>query len=85
MLIMVITFGQYHLLGKWRKSNTLTKLAKPLVIAWCKEMAHVNLPDKYTKGSIFGKVVRIVGEPACSLIGKLVKKQDYSMLYNKKN
>ena len=48
-------------------------------------MAYVNLPDKYTKRAIFGKVLRLTGEPVCSLIGKFVNKQDYSMLYNERN
>ena len=83
-------YNGYHLwaipfVKQMRKSSTLTKLIRPLVIAWCTQMAHVNLPDKYTKSSIFGKVLRLTGESACSLIGKFVKKQDYSMLYNERN
>ena len=83
-------YNGYHLwaipfVKQMRKSKTITKLIRPLAVAWCTEISHVNLPDKYTKRSIFGKILRTVGEPACSLIGKFVKEQDYSMLYNERN
>ena len=38
----------------------------------------------YPKGSILGKIIRLVGEPICYLLGKIVKEQDHNILYDER-
>jgi hypothetical protein len=53
-------------------------IVAPLAIARAKEVAHVmNLRDC---GSFLGRLVRIVGEPACWLLGTFVQAQDWRSL-----
>ena len=63
-----------------RRNKTVTNFFKPLATAWCVEMAHYINPTKYTKRSLFGKYLRIFGEPACYLLGLIVEKKDYKAL-----
>ena len=42
-------------------------------------------PEKYTKTTLSGKVIKNVGEVICYAIGMFVKQKDYTVLYNEKS
>ncbi len=61
-----------------RKSPLATRFIAPFALAWAGDRTAFA-------PSVMGKILRIVGEPVCHLIGLFVKKADYSKLYGGKN
>jgi hypothetical protein len=43
-----------------KKSKIVTYMAYPIGVGWAKEAAHRLYPEKYKKGSWYGKIVLVV-------------------------
>jgi hypothetical protein len=65
-----------------RRSPLAEKIMFPLARARAIELAYKM--GKREKGSLFGKIVRIVGESICFSIGVFVGEQDWQSLYEQK-
>lgn len=52
-----------------QKHIWVTKIVKPLALAWSYESAHLVAPK--IKGSYFGKFLRFIGIPLCRFIGRV--------------
>ena len=62
-----------------RKSEIVTRLVAPVARWRAEEIAHV-LGAK-PRGCLAGKIVRLIGEPLCRLIGAFVAETDHTQLY----
>lgn len=61
-------FWAKHVASWMRRSTIVTKLCKPIALAWAQDMAFRL--GKTSRGSKFGRFISVVGEPLCGLIGK---------------
>jgi len=82
------TIRGYHywaipLVKQMRKSNRITKVCKYFAELRANEIAHIMQPTKYTKTSLWGKVVKNVGETFCYGLGLFVNSTDWTSLYKK--
>ena len=62
-----------------RKSEFVTRLVAPVARWRAEEIAH--LLGAKPRGNVAGKLVRLMGEPLCRLIGAFVSETDYQQLY----
>ena len=62
-----------------RKSEFVTRLVTPVARWRAEEIAH--LLGAKPRGNVAGKLVRLMGEPLCRLIGAFVSETDYQQLY----
>ena len=74
----------YHLwavpLVRWmRRSQRVSALVAGPALWRAEEIAH--LLGERQRGSLCGRIVRLIGEPLCRLIGCWVPETDYSKLY----
>ncbi|WP_260689330.1 hypothetical protein [Rhizobium leguminosarum] len=65
-----------------RRSPLAEKIMYPLARARALEIAYQA--GRRSKGSLGGKVVRLIGEPLCFLIGSVVKQKDWATLWVEK-
>jgi hypothetical protein len=65
-----------------RRSPLAEKIMYPLARARALEIAYQA--GRRPKGSLGGKVVRLIGEPLCFLIGSVVKQKDWAPLWVEK-
>jgi len=68
-----------------RRNKFVCGVFKYLTVKRAEEIAHIVNPEKYTKTTISGKLVKNVGEAICYAIGLFVKQKDYTVLYNEKS
>lgn len=65
-----------------RRNKFAESIMRPIALTRAKELAHrMGVSDK---GSIAGKLVRMILEPASYLIGLVVEQKDYTVLYTGK-
>lgn len=62
-----------------RRSRLATNMVAPLARWRAEEVARVL--GRRARGSVRGKIVRLIGEPLCWLFGQFVPETDYSRLY----
>jgi hypothetical protein len=62
-----------------RRSKLAEDIMRPIAIHRARELAYQMC--KSSKGSLFGKVVRLVFEPTCFVIGLFVGEQDWKALW----
>jgi len=67
-----------------RRKDWLGKLATAVVLpfARCRSEEIMFRLGRREKGSLKGKLIRWIGEPACYAIGLFVSETDYRVLYN---
>ena len=63
-----------------RKSKLAENVMRPLAMHRAQELAYQM--GRTPKGSLFGKVVRLIGEPICFAIGLFVGEQNWQSLWN---
>jgi len=86
--ISPITVRGYHfwaipLVKKMRNNKAITNFLYPLALLRAKEIAYIMDKKNYPKGSFLGRLIRLLGESVCYLIGIFVATGDYSNLYKK--
>lgn len=79
-----ITIRGYHawaipLVLKMRKSKRLTAFIQPFAIARAEEISY-QLGYR-AKGNLFGKTIRLIGEPLCFAIGLFSEETEWKYLY----
>ncbi|MBT3361739.1 MAG: hypothetical protein HN403_19110 [Rhodospirillales bacterium] len=62
-----------------RKSEIVTRIVSPVARWRAEEIAH--LLGAKSRGHLAGKIVRLIGEPLCRLIGAFVSETDHTQLY----
>ena len=62
-----------------RRSRLAEQIMYPLARVRAEEIAFQA--GRRAKGSISGKIVRLIGEPICYLIGSMVKQRDFAPLW----
>ncbi|WP_135078616.1 hypothetical protein [Terasakiella sp. SH-1] len=63
-----------------RKSPLATAFIRPFALARAKQVAHIE--GKIERGSLLGKVIRIIGEPICYALGHFCEETDLRKLYD---
>jgi len=63
-----------------RKSKLAENIMRPLAMHRAKELSYQM--GRSAKGSLFGKVVRLIGEPICFTVGLFVGEQNWQSLWN---
>jgi len=76
-------FWAIPLVKKMRRSKTITNSVYPLALFRAKEIAHIMDKNNYPQGSFLGKLIRLLGEPVCYLIGIFTATSNYNSLYKK--
>lgn len=86
-----VILNGYHLwavpyveaMRKWRLPRVI---AAPLAMAWATQRAHKMAPAKFTKGSLLGSVVHVVGGSLCFAIGIFILGRiNWKVLYTGRN
>jgi hypothetical protein len=63
-----------------RKSKLAENIMRPLAMHRAKELSYQM--GRSSKGSLFGKAVRLIGEPICFTVGLFVGEQNWQSLWN---
>ena len=62
-----------------RKSKLAENIMRPLAMHRAQELSYQM--GRSSKGSLFGKVVRLIGEPICFTVGLFVGEQNWQSLW----